>query len=139
MSTSCFNKLVGRRIIRLDASRCRAFLVFYDDKGETYLFETVPDCCNSVWVEHFNGLECLLGNAILSSGETEWQVVESDEDDVLETCIWSIKTAKGVFEMEVRNSHNGYYGGDIEYKGTITDLGRAFFESNDLVQVLHDS
>jgi hypothetical protein len=58
-----------------------------------------------------------------------WTDDRSDEDgyDVVQDGFWTIATDRGYLDLEVRNSHNGYYGGSVEYReehniGNIEDL-----------------
>jgi hypothetical protein len=46
---------------------------------------------------------------------------------VIQDGFWTIATDRGYIDLEVRNSHNGYYGGSVVYDeesdlGTIEDL-----------------
>jgi hypothetical protein len=58
-----------------------------------------------------------------------WTDDRTDEDgyDVIQDGFWTIATDRGYIDLEVRNSHNGYYGGSVVYDeesdlGTIDDL-----------------
>jgi hypothetical protein len=58
-----------------------------------------------------------------------WTDDRTDEDgwDVIQDGFWTIATDRGYIDLEVRNSHNGYYGGSVVYDekynpGTIEDL-----------------
>jgi hypothetical protein len=52
-----------------------------------------------------------------------WGDNRSDEDgcEVVQDAFWTIRTNRGYIDLEVRNSHNGYYGGSVRYNGT--DIG----------------
>jgi hypothetical protein len=39
--------------------------------------------------------------------------------DYLDILMFTLKTDRGWIDIELRNSHNGYYGGTIEYRGEI--------------------
>jgi hypothetical protein len=134
-----FNVLVGKRINGLFIGDDAWSLVFRDIKGRHYCFRTENDCCNTVWFNHVNGVETVLGEgnvfdilrgAMVTAVESKgWTDDRTDEDgyDVIQDGFWTIATDRGYIDLEVRNSHNGYYGGSVVYDaesdlGTIEDL-----------------
>ena len=134
-----FNVLVGKRINGLFIGDSAWALVFRDINGRHYCFRTKNDCCNTVWFNHVNGVETVLGKgnvfdilrgAMITGVESKgWTDDRTDEDgyDVIQDGFWTIATDRGYIDLEVRNSHNGYYGGSVVYDaesniGTIEDL-----------------
>ena len=134
-----FNVLVGKRINGLFIGDSAWALVFRDINGRHYCFRTENDCCNTVWFNHVNGVETVLGEgnvfdilrgAMITGVESKgWTDDRTDEDgyDVIQDGFWTIATDRGYIDLEVRNSHNGYYGGSVVYDaesniGTIEDL-----------------
>ena len=134
-----FNVLVGKRINGLFIGDGAWALVFRDINGRHYCFRTQNDCCNTVWFNHVNGVATVLGEgnlfdilrgATVTGVEAKgWSDDRSDEDgwDVIQDGFWTISTDRGYIDLEVRNSHNGYYGGNVVYDekynpGTIEDL-----------------
>ena len=134
-----FNVLVGKRINGLFIGDQAWSLVFRDINGRHYCFRTKNDCCNTVWFNHVNGVETVLGEgnvfdilrgAMVTGVEDKgWTDDRTDEDgyDVIQDGFWTISTDRGYIDLEVRNSHNGYYGGSVVYDeghnlGTIEDL-----------------
>ena len=134
-----FNVLVGKRINGLFIGDDAWALVFRDINGRHYCFRTENDCCNTVWFNHVNGVETVLGEgnlfdilrgAMVTGVEDKgWTDNRTDEDgyDVVQDGFWTIATDRGYIDLEVRNSHNGYYGGSVEYEeeynlGNIEDL-----------------
>jgi len=134
-----FNVLVGKRINGLFIGDSAWALVFRDINGRHYCFRTENDCCNTVWFNHVNGVETVLGEgnvfdilrgAMVTGVESKgWTDDRTDEDgyDVIQDGFWTISTDRGYIDLEVRNSHNGYYGGSVVYDeksdlGTIEDL-----------------
>jgi hypothetical protein len=134
-----FNVLVGKRINGLFIGDDAWALVFRDINGRHYCFRTENDCCNTVWFNHVNGVETVLGEgnvfdilrgAMVTGVESKgWTDDRTDEDgyDVIQDGFWTIATDRGYIDLEVRNSHNGYYGGSVVYDaesdlGTIEDL-----------------
>ena len=122
-----FNVLVGKRINGLFIGDSAWALVFRDINGRHYCFRTENDCCNTVWFNHVNGVETVLGEgnvfdilrgAMVTAVESKgWTDDRTDEDgyDVIQDGFWTISTDRGYIDLEVRNSHNGYYGGSVVY------------------------
>jgi hypothetical protein len=122
-----FNVLVGKRINGLFIGDSAWALVFRDINGRHYCFRTENDCCNTVWFNHVNGVETVLGEgnvfdilrgAMVTGVESKgWTDNRTDEDgyDVIQDGFWTIATDRGYIDLEVRNSHNGYYGGSVVY------------------------
>jgi hypothetical protein len=122
-----FNVLVGKRINGLFIGDSAWALVFRDINGRHYCFRTENDCCNTVWFNHVNGVETVLGEgnvfdilrgAMVTAVESKgWTDDRTDEDgyDVIQDGFWTIATDRGYIDLEVRNSHNGYYGGSVVY------------------------
>jgi len=134
-----FNVLVGKRINGLFIGYDAWYLVFRDINGRHYCFRTKNDCCNTVWFNHVNGVATVLGDgnlfdilrgAMVTGVEDKgWTDDRADEEgwDVIQDGFWTIATDRGYIDLEVRNSHNGYYGGSVEYDeeynpGAIEDL-----------------
>jgi hypothetical protein len=44
-----------------------------------------------------------------------WTEDREDGYDVIQDGFWTIATDRGYIDLEVRNSHNGYYGGSVVY------------------------
>ena len=122
-----FKVLVGKRINGLFIGDDAWALVFRDINGRHYCFRTENDCCNTVWFNHVNGVETVLGEgnvfdilrgAMVTAVEAKgWTDDRTDEDgyDVIQDGFWTIATDRGYIDLEVRNSHNGYYGGSVVY------------------------
>ena len=120
-----FNVLVGKRINGLFIGDDAWALVFRDINGRHYCFRTENDCCNTVWFNHVNGVETVLGEgnlfdilrgAMVTEVEDKgWTEDREDGYDVIQDAFWTIKTDRGYIDLEVRNSHNGYYGGSVKY------------------------
>ena len=122
---SVFDNLIGKRINRILISDSQTYLAFRTIDGETLFYATSGDCCNSVWVNHIAGVNILgkgnsfdlLRGALVTGAEDKgWGDNRSDEEgyDVIQDGFWTIRTDRGYIDIEVRNSHNGYYGGNFE-------------------------
>jgi hypothetical protein len=132
---SLFNELIGKRINGLYIGNEGWTIAFRDTEGKWYRYDTANDCCNSVWVNHVTGVDCfrktgdvfdlMRGALVLSAEDKGWGDNRSDEDgyEVVQDGFWTLKTDKGYIDIEVRNSHNGYYGGDFNESGNdISDV-----------------
>jgi len=123
---SVFNNLIGERINGVFLGNEGWTLVFRTVQGRFLRYDTENDCCNSVWFNHINGLnilgegnsfDLLRGAQVLSVEDKGWSDDRSDEDvgGVIQDAFWTIKTDRGYIDIEVRNSHNGYYGGNVSF------------------------
>jgi hypothetical protein len=122
---SAFKVLVGKRINGMLVGNDHWTLVVRDISGTHYRFDTENDCCNSVWFNHITGLnvlgegnsfDILRGATVLSIESKDWEIInDHNEYECVEDCFVTIKTDRGYIDLEVRNSHNGYYGGRIRY------------------------
>ena len=129
-----FDVLVGKRINGLFIANNKWALVFRDISGCHYYFNTENECCNSVWFNHVTGVnilgegnsfDLLRGAEVLAVEAKGWGDDRYDEDghEVVQDAFWTIRTDRGYIDLEVRNSHNGYYGGSVKYGGTtVSDL-----------------
>jgi hypothetical protein len=123
---SCFSVLVNKKINGMFIGNDAWTLVFRDINGNHYRFDTANDCCNSVWFNHVNGVDSVLGSGnsfdilrgatvlAVESKDFERQDLE-DEHECVDDAFVTIRTDRGYIDLEVRNSHNGYYGGSISY------------------------
>lgn len=120
-----FENLIGHRINGVFLANEDWTLIFRTCEGKYFRYDTDNDCCNSVWVNHISGINCLgnstnsfdlLQGALVTCAEDKgWGENRDDADyDVVQDGFWTISTDKGYIDIEVRNSHNGYYGGQFD-------------------------
>lgn len=85
--------------------------------GRSVPYATVGDCCSESWIEHTSGVKELIGSVI--TGVDEKNLGSADgtrqEYDQKYSAIFKLDPP-GLFEIEYRNSSNGYYGGNIELR-----------------------
>lgn len=129
-----FKELIGKRINGIFLGNDGWALVFRDTEGKMYRYDTANDCCNTVWVNHITGVDCvgkgdvleLMRGALVTNAEDKgWGDNREDEDgyEVVQDGFWTIHTDRGYIDIEVRNSHNGYYGGSFnESDGEVSDI-----------------
>jgi len=119
-------ELIGKQIEKIFINDAKNILVFETYDNERLAFCAAGKCCNTVWFNNINGIRSIRGFEgervfnILSRGlvldveHKGWTKLDDGDYEVLESCVVTIRTNKGYIDLEVRNSHNGYYGGNIE-------------------------
>jgi len=123
---SVFKNLVGQRINGIFLGNDDWTLLVRTIDGKFHRYDTENDCCNSVWFNHINGVtilgegnsfDLLRGAVVTGTEDKGWCEDRSDVDghEVVSDGFWTIKTDRGFIDLEVRNSHNGYYGGSVKY------------------------
>jgi len=112
-----FSPLVGQTVTALHADPERYRLCFTLEDGRRVVFVAEGDCCNDVWFNHICGLDALIGHPVLAAEKKGWIDVEATRQEVEEAGYFTLYTDHGCCDIEVRNSHNGYYGGSITYLG----------------------
>ena len=142
---STFKELVGKRINGIFLGNDNWTLVFRTSDNQFYRYDTENDCCNSVWINHMTGVnvvgtgdsfDLLRGALVIAAEDRGWSDNQPEDEDgwtVVQDGFWCITTDRGYIDIEVRNSHNGYYGGrldevDLEENplSTITGLKQIF-------------
>ncbi|MDA2448533.1 hypothetical protein PDN63_08570 [Bacillus cereus] len=128
-----FTLLVGKRIEQVFVGNEYWSLRFVTNDGVVE-WDTENDCCNEVWFEHLDDLDALIGATVIEvedDGYGDWEDISEEDEcgEVLERAFWKIKTNQGVCTIEVRNSHNGYYGGRVNESSS--EHEREVFEDDD--------
>jgi hypothetical protein len=62
-----------------------------------------------------NLFDILRGAMVTAVEDKGWTEDREDGYDVIQDGFWTIATDRGYIDLEVRNSHNGYYGGSVVY------------------------
>lgn len=118
--------LIGRTVESVTVNKDRTELVFklaldaHVGKGDRIIIAAEGECCSMSRFEHVSGLDALLGQKVLAvvdrkmpddlrSGKDE----KGDHHECLSYYGWTIETTRGRCDLEMRNSSNGYYGGNI--------------------------
>lgn len=141
---SLFQNLVGQRINGMFLGNDGWTLLFRTIDGKYHRYDTSNDCCNSVWVNHITGVnilgegnsfDLLKGVLITGAEDKGWSEdrTDIDEYEVVQDAFWTLHTDRGYIDIEVRNSHNGYYGGSFDYNDS-SDLS----DIEDLREVRED-
>jgi hypothetical protein len=147
---TALRKLVGKRIngIFLNADHTR--VVFRTTESEELGFYVHGDCCNTVYINHFQGkdvvgegntFDILRGALVTAVEEKEWIAIDDDETEYdddpygggcVEDGFFTIRTDRGYIDFEVRNEHNGYYSGHLE------ELEPDFMEAEEMFPLTED-
>jgi hypothetical protein len=141
---SIFNELIGHRINGIFLGNDKWTMLVRTTEGKFFRYDTANDCCNTVWVNHITGVDILgegdsfdiLRGALVTGAEDKgWGENRDGEEgyEVIQDGFWTIRTERGYIDIEVRNSHNGYYGGSFSLNED-TDLG----DIEDLEQITED-
>jgi len=112
-----FDPIMGRTITGIYTDPCNYHLVFRTTDGD-YVFTALNSCCNDVWFNHVSlptndGIE---GCVVLFIEEKDWSPCDSTRQEPEEAAFWTLMTTYGYIDIEVRNSHNGYYGGSVDFE-----------------------
>jgi hypothetical protein len=135
---SDLNRLVGKRINGIFLNEDNTQVVFRTIEDECIGFYVHGDCCNTVYINHFQGVDVigegntfdlLRGALVTEVEEKEWVAIddsEQDEDSWVDDCVedgfFTIRTNRGYIDFEVRNEHNGYYSGHLSDWDDVVDL-----------------
>ena len=126
---SVLNRLVGKRINGIFLNEDKTRVVFRTIEDERIGFYVYGDCCNTVYINHFQGIDVvgegnafdlLRGALVTAVEEKEWVAIEEEQDEdswhdeYVEDGFFTIRTNRGYIDFEVRNEHNGYYSGHID-------------------------
>ena len=125
---SVFSNLVGERINGILLNENNDRLIIRTIDGRHYHYFTSGDCCNTVWINHMSGVgvlgegntfDLLRGALVTKSEDKGWNDNREDDDgyEVIQDGFFTLHTDRGYIDFEVRNSHNGYYGGNFEFDG----------------------
>lgn len=76
------------------------------------VLEPYGDCCAHTYVEHVDCAEALV-NAIVTDVQDLEQSSNESDYEVIDTWGHRIHTDKGICTLDMRTSHNGYYGGHL--------------------------
>lgn len=117
-------ELLWRNLDSIYISEDKCFLVFINmdwrgKKPDCWVYEAIGPCSGhyEAWFESLNGMENIINSKILSIDINIEKTIKKLDDSLsdYDTIIiygYTIKTAKGACDIEVRNENNGYYGSE---------------------------
>lgn len=110
--------LIGETVVSFGETMNLDKLIFRTESAD-FIFRYQEDCCSETFLNHVNRCDELLGHKILSIDSVESESDQSVRQEYDEIHLWRLTTSGGTCELEVRNSSNGYYGGNVEYIGMV--------------------
>lgn len=109
--------LIGKTIKEVRLKE-KDHLAFICTDGTYLLLYTEGDCCSISWIEHFNGLSALIGQTVNNVVTRDMpKIPDRAEFECIECYGWTLETAAGRCDIEMRNESNGYYGGTLRLTG----------------------
>jgi len=107
-----FSELLNKKIKEIDWDADGIHFTTFD--GETFKYVPMGDCCAHAYIESFDNVDWLIGEEIISGDHLTFNS-EDTEYGVIDYHRYSISSKKGTASIELRVSHNGYYGGWLEF------------------------
>jgi hypothetical protein len=127
---SSFKALEGHKILALYGDNDT---LQFTTEFETLSYSCEGDCCSSSWFEHISGVEFLVGHTIVKTEDISLDSVTPEEEKQHESLAqygYRFTTDKGYFEIDMRNSSNGYYGGYITGPNKIEEANCSKIEND---------
>lgn len=107
------DKLKGKKFKSAHLNKLGDEIIFIAEKEyENMTYTAYGDCCSNSWIEHLDNVPSDF--TVIDTEEKEVEEEASKEHECLKKYFYEIKTDKGSFTIEMRNSSNGYYGGWLE-------------------------
>lgn len=128
-----FKELIGHKIEKVYQGIDDNNVLFEVSTGvyKYYLYETVAECCNSVYIQSINGVKNLINGTVNDVIEKDSYNIE-EESGTRCYIFWTIVTDKGYCDIEIRNDYEYYeyyeYYGDIEFAGNQVETSKGFKE-----------
>ena len=115
-NSSLFHEILGQQLVQVILENDGHDLYFFTPDS-IFHYEACGDCCSESWVEYISDNVYAVSDAIVQEiyvkhTHQDGTRQESDEVDFV-----TLVTDKGYFDIEFRNSSNGYYGGFMVLKG----------------------
>ena len=106
--------MVGRSVASVLVGDGEHNLCFVMTDGEAITLVAQGDCCSESWFADFNGVDSLRGSVIESVERVEMGDVTDarSRQDVDRAYGVKFTTSAGYADLVMRNSSNGYYGGE---------------------------
>lgn len=131
-------ELIGKKIVAAYLSSDKTYLGFEIEGGERLLYFTDGDCCSYSWIEYVNNSEYLAGSRVVDVQDIDVPGIGDRSDDECIQCygVKVVLEGRPAFELEYRNSSNGYYGGSIERAKFCDDVWRKLLEISEYERLM---
>lgn len=111
--------LVGQRVVSIAIDDAHDAVLRIVTNAGTWTLTAEGDCCSESWFDrqHLEGADIVAGHVITAVekrtplGDPNDGRTRQESDQIYST---EIRTAVGACVFEMRNSSNGYYGGEFE-------------------------
>lgn len=96
--------------------------------GDEHSFELEPegDCCAHCYINGLNYIEALQGGTIKEVENLELPDEKNEDYEVINAWGHRFHTDKGIATLDMRVSHNGYYGGWVNVRKVDLEKARQF-------------
>jgi hypothetical protein len=112
-----FEDLVGEKILSIKESNNSNNLDI-ETENHIYKYETYGDYCANAYIESIDNIDWLINEKVISTNSFRYNS-EKLNYEVIDYHRYEISSAKGTCSIELRVSHNGYYGGCIKFVSKI--------------------
>lgn len=106
-------KIIGYIIKEIYDDDGLVFILEKDNKKYKAVYELYGDCCAYPYIESFDNKDWLINQEVISA--EHFYLDSVGDDDVIDYHRYEISSRKGTASIEFRVSHNGYYGGSINF------------------------
>lgn len=104
-----FDELKGRTITRVEFPN-ETRLIFHTTEGPL-AYDAEGDCCSQSWVESISANLFAVTDATVREIREKRLTFDGTRQEEDKVDFVTLVTDKGYFDIEFRNSSNGYYGG----------------------------
>ena len=96
----------------VDLENDKTRLTFHTRAGD-FVYDAEGDCCSESWIESISDNLFAITDATVVQIRQKSQTLDGTRQDVDEVDFVTLVTDRGHFDIEFRNSSNGYYGGSM--------------------------
>jgi hypothetical protein len=108
--------MVGKTVTAIHLAEDKKAIRFDLSDGSSVIAKCDGDGCSSTWIEHIENPEFLIGSPITLAQDVPMpNPPQPDEDGLVQSYGFKMRTAKGDVLLEYRNESNGYYGGSLSW------------------------
>ena len=99
-----FEIIIGKKITHVCMDDGPSDILLKTDDGECFYGEVVRQCCEHICILSISSINNLIGEKVLSVESKELETTEEDEDTI-QTHVYTFKTDKGDFIFEITKIH----------------------------------
>lgn len=112
--------MIGKLVTNIEVTEGEGTIIFHHENGDRTEFYATGDCCSESWIEHFENVsrpEKIVDFVEHNICPYPDEIPETKTDHYEESMqyyFYKLITDRGEYNVEMRNSSNGYYGGALE-------------------------